>query len=771
MNVDRWSATCSAFRTGAREEASSYAREALLETSESNTVLRIIHTTNLQAIDSDRTTQIQTSQLRKNPIVPSSPTTAPLSLRLYVHRVSLIAAHNHLLAILNCSSNSTFLNGDKFDDTSVRQEATNFLLTILHSIPEFMNDFLRQLPQTPLASSFTKTRQTPSRNQNEATTGAVKVIGAYDWVYEISDIAQNVMNHIGLLSEKLSSDELLCLEGWARSVADAFDLVVAETILDTAEDGPSTVMGATAYASAAEALRTMARTAGPNVECDDITSSSADLAVARTVWMQSLSLARAGDEEAALTSVLPTARAILESRHYDDIDGEDIDNAGKEAMYLAAVLLLRRGGSDMDECAEFARGCAERMFRTSDSLALVARAGTGKAEDVERWAVALAVDGSPRPAGLWLTSRAFGRMGMYERRAEILELAEDALAEHDNEDGENIDMQDATENVKGDRVVRLDEKNIAHGILEHGEDVRSCLEVESLRAERGRALCAAGRVEEGRALLQESGVILDPGSHSGAQLAVEWALADRAMTKEEAEKSLIETESHKLMHWERMGIFIARAERMLRGGLVREARRAMDEAMRIGLQIELENSGSEAFLRGICYGNTAVVRVCDGDVMGADEWFAAAQTALDKAIEENTYQEQRSSFARVKSSQAALERAGLQLGTLATFGRCIAMAMCGRRSDAAGHWVAKRGLQGASIETNLPGGDSFPMVGRSSEAEEPAVSDKETLLPRDSNAPEESHSLVTTVARETLLEMDKVCLEITHHDASIQMGE
>lgn len=771
MNVDRWSATCSAFRTGAREEASNYAREALLETTESNTILRVIHTTNLQAIDSDKTSQLQTSQLRTKPIVPSSPTTAPLSLRLYIHRVSLIAAHNHLLAILNCSPNSTTLNGDRFEDTNERKEATDFLLNTVKSIPEFLNDILRQLPKTPLASSSTKTRKTSSRNQLEGMTEAAKVNEAYDWVYEVSDIAQNIMNHIGLLFEKLSSDELSCLEGWARSASDAFDLAVAATILDTVEDGPSTVMEATAYASAAESLRTMARTAGPNIECDDISSSSADLAVARTIWMQSLSLAKTGDEEAALTSVLPTARAILESRHHDGIDGEDIDNAGKEAMYLAAVLLLRRGGSDMDECAAFARGCVERMFRTTDSLALVARAGTGKAEDVERWAVALAVDGSPRPAGLWLTSRAFGRTGMYERQAEILELAEDALAEHDDEDEEIIATQDGTEYEKGDRVVRLNEKIIGHGILEHGEDVRNCLEVESLRAERGRALCAAGRVEEGRVLLQESGVILDPGSHSGAQLAVDWALADRAMTKEEAEKSLTETESHKLMHWERMGIYIARAERMLRGGLVKEARRAMEEALRIGLQIEVENSGSEAFLRGICYGNTAVVRVCDGDVMGADEWFAAAQTALDKATEENMNREQRSSFAKVKSSQAALERAGLQLGTLTTFGRCIAMAMCGRRSDAAGHWVAKRGLHGASIETNLPEGDSFPIVGRSSEAEEPAVSGKEPFLPRDSNASEKAHSLVTTVARETLLEMDKVCLEITQHDSFIQMGE
>lgn len=765
MNSDRWTATCSAFRIGAREEASNCARQALQETPESNSILRGIHNTNLRAIELDR--REQTFQSLQTPIIPTAPDGAPLSLRLYVHRVALITAYNYALKVLNVPVSHAQQNDARSKGTDLRRCSIDILLNVLRNVAGFTIDVLLRLPE---ASFGTKGFEDVKHSSNPVSSSTEKRTGErndiFDWVYKVSDTVQEIMSHIQALSEALSIDELTCLEGWGRSAADAFDIAAAAAITDKTDDDKLGVMEATAYASAAQALRVLARSTRPMGQCDDISSSDADLADARTIWLQGLSLADAGDEEAALECLLPTAKAVLESRPEERVENDDINNAREEVIYLTAVLLLRRGGPDMQESTKFARGCAERMFRTADSLALVARAETGKAEDVERWAIALSVDGSPRPAGLWLTSRAFGRIGKYDRQAEILELAEDVLVEDETGDEESNDMQDDDELERRDGIVRLTERNVIQGLSRNSENVRGCLEMESLKAERGRALCAAGMVEQGKALLQSSGVSLVSGPFSGAQLAVECALADRAMTKEEADKSSPIEEMHNLTNWERVGVLIARAERMLRGGLISKARRTVEEAMRTELQVNIEDSGYEAFLRGICYGNMAVVRVCDGDVAGADEWFAAAQTALDKAIEEDTIQDQRSGFARVASSQSVLDREGLRLSTLATLGRCLAMAMCGRRSDAAGHWIAKRELGGASAgrpntekpsrsggepETNGSFVSTEKQSGFSVETKEPSVSGGE--------AP----PIVTTVAKDTLLNMDKACLEIARH--------
>lgn len=73
-------------------------------------------------------------------------------------------------------------------------------------------------------------------------------------------------------------------------------------------------------------------------------------------------------------------------------------------------------------------------IRIADSLASVAHAETSKSEDVERWAVPLAMDESPRPAGLSLTPCAFGQIEMYCRHEKIWELAGDVLVDDELND-------------------------------------------------------------------------------------------------------------------------------------------------------------------------------------------------------------------------------------------------------------------------------------------------------------------------------------------------
>lgn len=717
MNDDSWHATCVSYRTGAREKALECAHEAFQETCVSNKFLRAIHKVNSHAVSSDRFSS--SSQPSQSPYVPVPPDSAPLSVRLFVNRVNLIATYNLTLSTLNCQMHLPPI-GSQSNPVRICNEACRSLQSTLLDTQLVLQALLHLLGQNPLNPTINV-----SDNENgicqlfsEGCESDAHLEGDKLWVRKISDAVQNILHHLSELIAKLSPDEVICLEGWARAAADTFDLAVAASVLTLSNGSKSTVAKMSAeFAGASQALRTLARSLRPAGDNDDITWDDADAADARTAWLQAICLSKAGDGEAALALVLPRARAALEARlgeHPNVVNG--LHFTGEEIMYLAAVLLLQRGGPDIKEAAKFASGCAERMFRTADSLAIVARAEYSSSLSVDKWALALGVDGSPRPAGLWLTSRAFGRIGMPERQAEILELAVDALFE-DGEEHNAVDQMEVTVN-DGDptgviRLCNMPSVN-SHGTKDVNDE---SIGVMQLKAERGRALCAAGKLDEGKKLFRECGIDLESETGAGVQLEMAWTLSDKSMNGEEAQRCLLEEESKKLMDWERMGLFLARAERMLRGGLISEARRAVEESMRAGLYNEGGSSGCEILLRGICYNNVGVVRVCDGDVAGADEWFAASQTALDKAIEEDV----------------RLESVATELGTMATLGRCIAMAMCGRRFDAASHWVAKRGINGREGWRKK---------------EESATHDDAT-----SDGP-----IVNTVSNKVLLQMDNVCL-------------
>lgn len=519
----------------------------------------------------------------------------------------------------------------------------------------------------------------------------------------LEDFIQYAITNVANL--KVNVEEALYAYRWADAAAATLDLFcAAHLIVQNAHASTAAAAAATAMRSLAHVLFSRSKPSSVAIENNEATeipdsidtdcdiAIDADTDAARTTYLQALALASHGNDEAALSTVLPLARARLAQA---DTEGDD---AGDTAMYIAATLLLRRGGSASNEEAKrLAEACAARGYRKADALSIAARAARPDGA-LTRWRVVMSIGDARRPTALWLSARAMARKGMHAGQAQLLALLEDLLQELE----EGVDKVAAVP----PGVVRMP----------GGQDA---LEVHTVREERGRALCAAGRVEEGCKELQ--------ACIAGGGVEVAMARASLAPSTAAASTIYPDGVNPVRARWERIGLSLARAETALRNGSVDDAVSAVQASLRETVTMEADENAAERLLRAVCLHNMGVLKICLGTPAIADEWFAAAQTAFEKCVEENS---------EGGDEHYLMGEDARHLEALATFARCVTMWACGRREDGATHWVEKRGLQ------SLPTVELPPMQ---SPQKEQAKS---------------THDLACDVDDEMLSRMDAICIKV-----------
>lgn len=378
---------------------------------------------------------------------------------------------------------------------------------------------------------------------------------------------------------------------------------------------------------------------------------------ARADWLLALSYAVAGD--------ITSARAAIDARASEALPVSSASPDSTEVAYLPAAYLsgaLRVLSGECVQQSGVLHTCAARGHRTADCLALLARRERG-AQGVRAWQRAVAVD-YERPAALWLAAREFGEAGRERQQAELLRCLQE--------------MMERTGEV-GERGEALK--------LKEGVCSGNGLSVLRVRAARGRALCGAGEWDEAvevlscvqRELSSCAGDVYTAEIAQDVALDLGWASVvsgdvDGALPLLEAGAAAAGAD------WRKAGAALARAEGLLRTEKVDEAVVAVREGVRWLRVGEADDCAARRMLRGVAFHNLAVLRCCKegAGAVVVDEAFAAAQAAFEKCVRDG------------EAGEGMKREAGL-MGEAATFGRCLAMWESGRRVDAAGHWVAKRG--------------------------------------------------------------------------------
>lgn len=684
--ANAWNSAYQSFQVGARDQAQRYLSTAQRATDQTNTLLQATHRINARAVitaeiagksSTELSAEAPSSQWSAthndgDPFVPLPPPEANLPLRLFAEEVSLTASYNHTLSLLHQGKTTTTIHPtlQPLRTTLFRVQPTINLV-----IQSFQNDCGRYL--SPIQHTSAKDCKVDNKT------------GFCDDIWESTiQAAQSLITK--MQTSTINKESLRQgIYRWANTAASVFDLLSAIELLSSHSSASKTAPTA-AYImrNVAHAALTLKAPSTTSEDMEDVTSPPPISTMAsRTTWLQALSQSRRGDDTGALATILPAAEAVLAETATDSSqDGMQDEEA---VMYLAAALLLQRGGDAMTAASRFSSESASRTYRTADSLSLTARAAKGRAA-ISQWRLVLGVD-AQRPAAMWLAAGAFSRQGLHHQQAEMLKLLEDYLFSMSK-----AEVPSPSTPCENNHVVHLAKQD-------NGVDLNI------VRAERGGALCAAGFLHEGRTVLGQT-------LHGdGVRMALAWAMDNKEFSRSTDVLQKLSGSTRSLTRWQRIGMHLAKAEAQMRDENADGAGKELEEALCEVGSYDGHDHASERVLRGVCYHNVAVVKICRGEAAVVDEWFAGAQTAFEKCEDED-----------------ALADVADDLAELTTLARCVAMWACGRRDDAAGHWVLKRGLQGLG----------------------------EVSVPKSRHSGDEYGGLVTKVEDVTLKRMDAICLRV-----------
>lgn len=405
-----------------------------------------------------------------------------------------------------------------------------------------------------------------------------------------------------------------------------------------------------------------------------ITSVHDDSCRTRTVYLKAVALACDDNFESARSTLKQAADAHC-------VDDESKRNLlSCQVIYMSALLpLLTNGRKDIQtsrEIVKHAEWCVSKSYRIADALALAARA----APSIRRWQLATsALKVSDRCAAMLLSSRCLGRVGMYDKQLELLELAENVL-DH------NLSKTVKPNSFDSVGQFRLGETFSSGNTKDDAEP--HPLTIADIKGERVRVLYTLGRLDEAQELIREL-------EADGLNQSHEWVLEEatcHAMNGIE-----VKLHSHSASKiwtwWRRVAFGLACAESGLRRGAVKDAILGMNEAQRQCVTVVQSNlSLYEQMVRACVYYNHGVVMVCRGpdEIARADESFAAAQTAFDKCMTRSPITKK---MEGEPEDDVEMDDELSQLSLMATVGRCLALWGQGRKEDAAAHWVDKRDLR------------------------------------------------------------------------------
>lgn len=506
----------------------------------------------------------------------------------------------------------------------------------------------------------------------------------------ICDMTQSLLTHQATFLSSIPHKHLRhYIFRWGRAAANALDLFSAiQMLMRISFKAINAASAASSLRSLCDILETSSssninpsqhsngQNSGGivNDKPNRTTSVHDDSCRTRTVYLKAVALACDENFESARS----TLKQAADAHCVDDDSKRNLLSC--QVMYMSALLpLLTNGRKDMQtsrEVVKHAEWCVSTSYRIADALALAARA----APSIRRWQLATsALKFNDRSAALMLSSRCLGRVGMYDKQLELLELAENVL---------NHNLANAVKNNSFDIVghIRLGETfNSGHS----KDDAAShALTIPDIKGERVRVLYTLGRLDEAQQLIREL-------EADGLNQSHEWMLEEAACHAMNGIE--VKLHSHSVSKiwtwWRRVAFGLACAESGLRRGAVNDAILGMNEAQKQCVTVvQSDLSLYEQMVRACVYYNHGVVMVCrgPGEVARADESFAAAQTAFDKCM---TRSPKTRKMEDEPGDDVEMDDELSQLSLMATVGRCLALWGQGRKEDAAAHWVDKRGLR------------------------------------------------------------------------------
>lgn len=622
---DDWLQASTAFRTGARRKAKRHITSALRRTSRTNSLQLAIHEINLQALQTQATTQSvnRTTPLSTSPPFVPTPHSAPLA--LLAEEASLIAAHNATLHSLHVALSASSSSSAIPPAVTLPLEAAT---PRLQSIAIFLREYEGPHITPPAPSS---------------------AHGTHGFSWKATRAAFDALHGVILPLVKAHPDLRNVIRRWMRAATAALDL------LSTAYIYMSRPQDAIHVADVCRGVHYVAAMLYDG--CDERDEDEdGDVGMhdeqkdeeARTEWLMGIATGLHSGVDSCLQEIVG---------RLPDTDESSGIGLHLPTLYLAGSLLMQRGTK---EDVSMGRGvleiCAARGYRVAECLGLIARGACGE-EAAEMWKRALAVESNEAGANLWCAAMALMRLGRNEGAVKILECLQEL------ERGEACD-----DDARDRRKVLMGAEEV---LWKGGEG--------KVTAAIGRALCGAGRWKEAANVLREN---VDGGTEVTMDKA--WAIVCSGEAKtgiEVAEVGYMAAGSGV----EKAGCLLAKVEGLVRLGRFGDCGAEIMRSLKVA---RLAESGAEdwegankasSILRGVCFYNLGVLGAEErgGGFLMADECLAAAQTA----------------FAKGGDGDGVFKHVADRWRVVTGFARCVVMWRGGRARDAAGHWLALRGLQ------------------------------------------------------------------------------
>lgn len=656
---DHWSLSANAFSLGGRRRARTHLTSAISHVPPQNVLLRAVHYSNLHAIQTAHDNVDSHVAIPEPPEIPLVSESQP-ALILFSEEAYLTRTYNVTLTLLRKAGGSA--------NCADLLSACRRAFFVVKWIAEVLMRAEKGEQYAPL-KTHVKHDLRPS------------------WYAYASNL-----NRLRLDSETFSEPYVPVgfrdgCRRWADACATSFELLSAAYLLKRNDD-------AVEVAGVAHSCREFAIVlmAGPDkevgqrpgsgsedVEMDEVEESDTseednaavadvrrqdsfsdpDSASARAAILLAIAHRAQDDVHTALSYVLPR----VQKQRIREEEGQtlqlcvekmpelwDDEHTHLPTAYVAALLLIIRGG-DNKQAVRLLELCASRAYRTADSLALVSRMKKGQ-DCLQAWQRVFGVD-AERRGGLWSAAQAFGMEGLHRQEAELLLCLEG--------------------------IVQGEEKEERVGVYHLGGRERKRVSKDAVVAARASALCGAEEWGSAKELLD---------SLIGTASAQSTVVCDKAWTRVcggDVEEGLrfAETAHASGSAIDKAFALLAKAEGCLRTERVDDALDCVVESFKEA-RLSEHGSAEGALLRGVCYHNMGVLHFCRHASVLADECFAAAQTAFEKC-------EQEKGIAK-------------RLALMSGFARCVAMWCDGRSQDAAGHWIAKRDLEGVDgLEENREG--------------------------------------------------------------------